>query len=171
MGRVLAQELGCTFLDTDPLLELALRKSIARCFQEDGEPAFRAQETLVLENICRRISEGERCVVSTGGGIVLHPPNVELMRRSGLVVWLKASVETIRRRIETDPRTASSRPSLSSLGTASSEVEAVLEKRKPLYRAACDMEVSTDGVEVGLVVTRILSLPGLQGFRRDLESP
>ncbi len=144
LGRLLARKLACTFLDTDEIVEQTIAKSITRCFAEDGEAAFRAQETAALEKVCRRISGGDRFVIATGGGIVLDPRNVEAMRRAGLVVWLTASVETLRRRLDADSRTAATRPALSGQGTASSEVSVVLEQRKPLYRAACDLEILTD---------------------------
>ena len=43
-GRLLAQRLGWDFVDADAAIEAAAGRPIARIFEEDGEPAFRALE-------------------------------------------------------------------------------------------------------------------------------
>ena len=53
-------------VDTDRLVERALGKSIACVFAEDGEDAFRDEETRVLKGLESRKS----LLVSCGGGIV-----------------------------------------------------------------------------------------------------
>ncbi len=143
IGRLLSRTLGVPFHDTDALVEEALGHSIAECFERQGEAVFREREAACLEELCDALESGGPAVVSTGGGIVLRDSNVRRMRDSGLVVWLRSDPATIRRRLENDPATRSSRPALAGR-TAVEEVEEVLRSREPLYRGASHAEVITD---------------------------
>jgi shikimate kinase len=156
VGRLLAARLGWPFCDADLLLEARAGRSIASIFAADGELAFRDLESAVIDELAARSLGGERLVVATGGGIVLRPRNVEVLRRSGIVVWLEASAGELRRRIGLDPRSASQRPALSPGGTAVDEVEAVLRAREPLYRAAAHHSISTDGRSPAEVMEAVL---------------
>lgn len=150
VGLALARRLGCGFVDTDRLVEEDLRATtsvttIAQCFTELGEAAFRSRETVALRAVCQRIDAGERLVVATGGGMVLAPHNVELLRAHGQVVWLSAGVETLVRRLQGDSGSVDSRPALTAHGTAASEIGLLLALREPKYRATAHLEVSTEG--------------------------
>jgi shikimate kinase len=168
VGKLIADRLGRRLLDTDRMVEDAAGKSIARCFAEDGEPAFRALESAAIESVCRRIKAGEAVVASTGGGIILAASNREKMRGAGAVVWLKASAAILARRIAGDPASASSRPPLSRGGSSVSEVEEVLRAREALYRDAASIEMSAEGLSPEETADRILSeLAGTVGPGRD----
>ncbi len=96
---VVAQEaarlLGWAFMDTDLEVERRAGKSVAAIFTDDGESAFRALEAEALRDAC-----AERdMVIATGGGAFIDPSNRELMLRSGLVVALEATPETIGERL------------------------------------------------------------------------
>ena len=144
VGRLLAEKLGCAFSDTDRMVEEAIGSSISEYFRQAGEPAFRARESEALAEIAGAAAAGSRRVAATGGGIVLNLANIEAMRRAGVVVWLVASAATLRQRILADAASAASRPALQGSSSAD-EVEAVLRQREPLYRAAADFEVLTEG--------------------------
>ena len=51
IGKVLAQKLNYSFLDTDSLIEAAAGKSIPAIFAEDGEPKFRDLEQQVFGEV------------------------------------------------------------------------------------------------------------------------
>lgn len=96
---VVAQEaarlLGWAFMDTDLEVERRAGKSVAAIFAENGEAAFRSLEAEALREAC-----AERdTVIATGGGAFIDPSNRELMLRSGLVVALEATPETIGERL------------------------------------------------------------------------
>ena len=60
-GRVLAERLGWEFVDADAAIEQAQAgKPIARIFEEDGEPAFRALEERVVEGIAPAVGVCDR---------------------------------------------------------------------------------------------------------------
>ena len=101
VGRLLAQRWGLKFLETDALIEEQEGTSIAQIFATQGEPYFRDRETAVL----RQVLGQEALVLSTGGGMLLRPENVELLRAAGPIICLQASAETILERITgTDQR-------------------------------------------------------------------
>lgn len=91
VGRAVAQKLGFAVLDSDHEIERQQGKSIPDIFAQIGEPAFRAMER-------EFIAQGhptERTVVACGGGLVVQPGMLELLRSKGVVICLHASIESI----------------------------------------------------------------------------
>ena len=156
VGEWLARRLRWEFADTDRRVEKRTGKSIARIFAEEGEEVFRAHESAVLEEVCAQASTGASMVVATGGGIILRERNRELLRSAGAVVWLAAAPDVLRARIEDDPASAASRPSLSGTGSSADEVERILKVREPLYRAAAHQVVEVVGKDPHQLVDEIL---------------
>jgi shikimate kinase len=124
-GRLLAERTGMELVDMDALIEERQGKTIPEIFAADGEPAFRSMERRLVEELSKRSG----LVISTGGGIVLNPDNTADFEKTGLVVCLTASPETIFQRLEKD----TTRPLLS--GDKKAQIAELLEKRKPLYAA------------------------------------
>jgi len=145
VGRILAERLGAEFVDTDQVIEREQGMGIPDLFRERGEAAFRAIETETL----KRLLDGSRRVIATGGGAVLAAENREAMRAGGTVVALKASPETIIRRVAG----GEGRPLLA--GDAAANVRRLLELRKTAYDFA-DFTVVTDGLTADEVARRIL---------------
>jgi shikimate kinase len=137
IARLLAGRLGWDCVDADDVLETRYGKSIRAIFAEEGEAGFRNKEAMILAELCGR----RRCVVSTGGGVVVRPANRQLLRASGYVVWLTADVETLWRRLQNDD--GECRPPLSVGGRA--EVEEVLRVRQPWYEECAHVTVYTEG--------------------------
>jgi shikimate kinase len=163
VARALAERLGCDWIDTDDEVERRAGKTIAEVFADDGEAAFRDLESQVVDSLCRPSSagsgpQGERQrVVALGGGAVLRESNRASIEQSGVVVWLRASVDTIAQRVAADETTASRRPNLTRVG-GRSEIEAVLAAREPIYRECATFEVNTDGQTTQQVVDEISRL-------------
>ena len=124
-GRVLAERTGMELVDMDSIIEERRGKTIPELFAQEGEPAFRILERELVKELATR----NGLIISTGGGIVLDPDNITDFEKTGLVVCLTASPETIFQRLEND----TTRPLLS--GDKKSQIAALLEKRKPLYAA------------------------------------
>jgi len=155
VGAELAQRLDWDYIDIDPELEKRARKSIAAIFAQDGEPYFRDLESAELA----RHLTGETIVVSAGGGVILRDLNRDLMCKSGPVIWLMADEATIAARIQSDPTSATRRPSLTRTDPIS-EIQQVLAFRRPLYSAAATIQVQTDGRSPAAIVDEImLQLP------------
>ncbi len=91
--------------------------------------------------LLQMLAARDKVILDTGGGAILRPRNVQALRENGLVFWLKASPETIAARI----KDSAGRPALMPGRTFLEEIDEVLLERTPLYHAAADFEIDTDG--------------------------
>jgi shikimate kinase len=91
VGRAVAAKLGFRVLDSDHEIERLQGKTIPAIFAQSGEPAFRVMEREFIE----RGHPAEQTVVACGGGLVVQPGMLELLKSKGVVVCLHASIETI----------------------------------------------------------------------------
>lgn len=137
VARELARLLGFALIDTDERIVARAGKAISEIFADDGEPTFRVLEAEVLV----ALAGVERAVVSTGGGAVTQAPNVEALRAAGAVVWLDADIDVIMERVAKNTK----RPLLQTADPRAT-VEQLLAERRPLYAAAADETVDTDGL-------------------------
>lgn len=135
VAQQLAQRLGWNWLDADVELERRAGKSIKEIFAQSGEEAFRNQEAETVAALATL----DRHVIALGGGAVLRESN-RLAIRSGKVVWLQATVETLLARIESDPTTSQRRPNLTAVG-GNEEVRRLLAQRTPLYAQCADLSL------------------------------
>ena len=132
VGRLLAQQLGYQFFDTDAVIEQLAGQPVSQIFAEAGEAAFRQLETQVLAEL----STYTRLTIATGGGIVLKRENWSYLRH-GVIVWLDAPIEQLQRRLETD----TTRPLLQG-GDLATKLESLLDARRSLY-AQADTQVTS----------------------------
>lgn len=150
VARLLASELGWSWLDADDELEKRFGQTIRAIFEAEGEAGFREKESIVLAQLCRLPQH----VIATGGGVVLREHNRNLLRASGRIVWLTADVETLWQRVQTDSATTDRRPTLTVGGRT--EMEEIFRFREPFYRQCADFVVDTSGRALDEIVTEIL---------------
>lgn len=127
LGRLLAETLGMTFVDTDEVIQARAGKSVRELVEAGGWQAFRDLESQVLAEVCA----GEGQVVATGGGVVERPENRKLLADSGLVFYLMTSIPTLVARLTAVPG-AEQRPPLSGLPLGD-ELRQTFNRREPLY--------------------------------------
>lgn len=122
--------------------------SIPQIFETHGEQKFRDAETEALS----KLGTDRPMIIVTGGGIVLRPQNIGLLKRLGTIVWLNADEATLFERASR----RNDRPLLQNENprTAFSEL---LCKRMPLYRSAADFEINTSRITHDEVAESILS--------------
>jgi len=140
-------------VDSDDMIEKhqgATIKDIVRCH---GWDYFRAIEREVI----LEVSNNDNLIISSGGGVVIDPENIKVLKRNGLIIWLKADVEVLLERIARDIQSAVERPSLTGRGTLE-EFKEVLIQRKPLYERASEVQVDTSLLDVDGVVNQVLSI-------------
>ena len=148
VSKVLAEKLSWELIDTDEYIENKTEKSIRDIFADEGEEGFRNTETECIRDIS--LLDGK--VVSCGGGAVLRSENVKLMKESGIVVLLGAAPETIFERV----KHSTDRPILN--GNMNVDyIAGLMEKRKPAYDFAKDIEVVTDDKTADLIADDIYS--------------
>ena len=95
VGSALASKLGWEFFDTDKLIEEKAGATVAEIFANQGEEAFREMETQTISELTSR----QNTIIALGGGALLRPKNLEIIRSSGKIVRLWAPVEVLSERI------------------------------------------------------------------------
>ena len=146
VGRRVAGRLGYTFLDTDHLIEEELGCTIAELFEQKGEAVFRQLETAVAE----RLGELENHVISTGGGMLTQPGNLERLQRAGLVVFLQADQEEIIERLQRDTR----RPLMQG-ADLHEKVSTLYAQRLPVYSQS-DVVIKTKSMSINQVAAQVI---------------
>jgi shikimate kinase len=134
VGRLLAEELGVTFRDTDDDVVERAGRSISDIFTADGEQAFRVLEE---DAVATALAEHDG-VLALGGGAVLSP--VTRNRLAGhTVVFLNVGMaEGVRR-----TGMSNARPLLAGVNPRAT-YKALLDARLPIYREVATVEVVTD---------------------------
>jgi shikimate kinase len=140
------------FVDTDDLIE-SKEGQISDIVKSHGWDYFRALEKRMIEEI----SKEENLVIALGGGAVLDPVNIVNLERNGFIIWLKADREAIQKRMEQDPRTIASRPTLTGKGTVE-ELEEMMAYRNSFYDRAAKIKLDTSALDVETVVENILAV-------------
>lgn len=136
IARTLQRELGFPLVEMDERIVQEQGMSINDIFAQYGEAHFREIESQLVVDLGKQ----EPSVVSCGGGVVVRPENTQNMKKSGRIVLLKASPETIFERV----RNSTDRPILN--GHMNVEyIAELMEKRRALYEEAADITIQTDG--------------------------
>lgn len=137
IGRKLASRLWWKFVDTDALIVQSAGKSIKEIFEQDGEPHFRALETVAVQTACGLQDH----IIALGGGAVMKEENRAIIKSSGhKIAYLRCTPEVLLQRIQSDTATLLNRPNLSALGGIK-EIENLLGQREPLYRELQSFEL------------------------------
>ncbi|MEZ2222928.1 shikimate kinase [Rhizobium sp. RCC_161_2] len=146
IGRVVANQLGIPFVDTDIEIERVSRMTIPELFAAYGEEEFRALEMRVI----KRLLKGGPRVVSTGGGAFINERTRRHVKRSGLSVWLKADLDVLWERVnkrETRPLLKTENPKQT--------LERLMTARYPIY-AEADLVVLSRDVNKDIMVNEVL---------------
>ena len=145
-GKRLAAKLGYGFLDLDSLIQKRSGKTINQIFSDQGEEVFRDLEAKAL----KEASSLDMRVVATGGGTILRPVNVELMKATGKIIFLEASTEVLWSRVKENK----DRPLLRGNEPRETLLK-IYAYRHPLYEGSCQFKVNTDGKTAGSVAEDI----------------
>jgi shikimate kinase len=132
-GRRVAKQIGYEFVDTDLMIEAREKRTIPQIFDQSGEKYFRNLE----HNTIRRVHRYKKAVISTGGGTVLNPKNLELLKKHGVVFLLENTSENLIYRLE---NAYIKRPLLMRENWQSVVCD-MLDKRRPLYEGAADYRI------------------------------
>ncbi|TPP07013.1 shikimate kinase [Rhizobium glycinendophyticum] len=148
IGRIVAQQLGLPFIDTDTEIERVSRMTIPELFAAYGEEEFRALETRVIKRLMR---SGPR-VVSTGGGAFINDKTRKQIERSGgLSVWLNADLEVLWERVNK----RDNRPLLKTENPKQT-LKDLMDKRYPIY-ALADITVQSRDERKEVIAGEVLA--------------
>jgi len=150
IGKQIAAFNKVVFIDTDSQIEKETSKSIKEIFETDGEIAFRKLETDTIRSINRK------AIIACGGGLPAHNNNIEYLKQKGTVIYLKASTETLIKRLE---KNKNKRPLISKLTNDKllEFIRKILKEREKTYKQA-DYTIETDNKTVKEVLREINSL-------------
>ena len=132
IGKLLAKELNYTFYDMDKYIVDISGKEVHELFNE-GEEVFRKWET----EACKELSKKRNSIISTGGGVIKTSVNREILRSSGLVVFIDRPVENIIGDVDINTRPL--------LKNGAGEVYKLYEERYELYKETSHIKVLNDG--------------------------
>ena len=132
VGKFLSQKLSLKFVDTDYCIESQMNISVSEIFEKYGESYFR-----FLENELVKKSESFiPSVLSLGGGMLENHKNIHILKRTGKIIYLEASILTIKERLKYD----NTRPLLKK----AEDLEALYNSRRKIYTSAADIIVCAD---------------------------
>lgn len=151
-GRKMASLLQWSFADIDRLVEENEDSSISDIFTGKGEDYFRKAESEVLHSLSLR----SRMVVSCGGGTPCSTGNMEVMRATGVVVYLKLPADEITDRLQ---KSKTVRPLMRGLNREEmmARVEEMLEGRSCWYEMA-DLVVDGQKETIEEITARVAGL-------------
>lgn len=102
LGQAVAEKLDREFVDVDYLIENAYylknkrKLSFFEIYKSHGERYFRQLESEVIASLTKY----DNAVIALGGGSVLLQVNVNILKRIGILVYLKVSEEVLKERIK-----------------------------------------------------------------------
>ena len=135
VGKQLAALLGMAFVDTDRQIVERDGREIPQIFAQEGEQGFRDRETEVI----RQVAAGQHTVIATGGGAVLRPENLRLLRQNGRIYFIDRPLEAL--------EATEDRP----LSCNRQELERRFQERYGIYLAGCDRHIPSDSVPEHIV--------------------
>lgn len=148
VGKIVTARLGRTLVSTDAEIVKRVGQSIPEIVVLHGWDYFRDLES----QVCQELAGRDGLVIDTGGGVILRSQNVEMLKKTGILFWLTASVDTITKRIGLDTQ----RPSLTGTKSFVDEIQDILCERTPKYKAAADHVIATDGRSIVQIANEIL---------------
>ena len=143
LGRLLADKLALSFIDLDQYIIQTTNKTIEVLF-EAGEESFRDIETSMLLEVSAEVN----CVVSTGGGVVKRPQNIEILKKEFIIIYINRMLEEIINTLDSDTRPL--------LKNNSSNLYKLYEERRHLYEKNCSFEINNYGDNLNKIVDEII---------------
>ncbi|SKC81307.1 shikimate kinase [Maledivibacter halophilus] len=145
IGKLISKKLDIGFCDIDHYIEEKEGRSIPDIFKDNGEEYFRRLESKAVE----QISQKSGFVISTGGGVIKFNENMELLKKSGIIIFINRKLENIISDIETDGRPL--------LKDGKEKLHKLYKERIDLYKKYSDHEVLNEG-SLEAVVEKIIRI-------------
>lgn len=148
VGKRLAKQLSRKFYDSDKVLEERTGVAITTIFELEGEKGFRQRETKILQELVNV----ENSVIATGGGAVLSPKNITLLKQNSIIIYLKASVNSQIKRTRHDKK----RPLLQT-DDRHATLQNLANTRNPIYDKIADIIIDTDTQSISSSIEQIIT--------------
>ena len=133
IGVVLAKVLGYQFLDSDLLIQKQEKRRLSEIIEQEGYAGFKEIEDRVNASI-----DVDERVIATGGSVVYCENAMKHLKETGTVVYLKLSLDSLRKRLG----------NLKGRGVLLKDGQSLTdlyEERVPLYEKYADIVVDEEG--------------------------
>lgn len=148
VAKQLAKKLNKEYKEMDELIVVKKSMSIPEIVEKHGWDYFRDLESEIVQELCQQ----DNIIISCGGGVVVRPKNITILKKNGKLFWLQVSVETLLKRIGDD----ANRPSLTGKASRKEDMEEVLQQRYELYKNAADVIIDTEKMNAKEVADTII---------------
>lgn len=151
LGQMLANELQCTFMDTDRMIEKYHPPLPCRTIHNNfGEIYFRDLESLVIASLNYQTP----FVLATGGGSLLQNKNAILLQENSVLIYLKTSAEILKERIWKE----ASLPSYLLANDPHDDFHLIYQKRVVIYEKWAQHIIHMDGLPLHEALQSILRI-------------
>ena len=150
-GKKLANALNYNFIDTDIEIENLAKKTVYELFNSNGEQYFRSLEEHWLKEF-----NGQKNVISTGGGLPCFNDNMEILNQKGITIYLRRPVKELVNRLINSKK---SRPLIVNMSAFELEkyIEHKLAERESFYNLAL-MKLNRNNQNVNSVIKFLESI-------------
>ena len=155
VGVVVAKRLGKRFVDVDLVIQEQEKKLLREIIAAVGEDGF-----LKVENRVNAGIEAENSVISPGGSVVYCEEAMRHYKEIGTVVYLKASYQTIKRRIRNPKKR----------GVVLREGQTLRDlynERVPYFEKYADITVCEDGCRIEETIENVLN--AVENYKKTLD--
>ena len=155
VGVVVAKRLGKRFVDVDLVIQEQEKKLLREIIADVGEDGF-----LKVENRVNAGIEAENSVISPGGSVVYCEEAMRHYKEIGTVVYLKASYQTIKRRIRNPKKR----------GVVLREGQTLRDlynERVPYFEKYADITVCEDGCCIEETIENVLN--AVENYKKTLD--
>ena len=155
IGVVTAKLLGYDFLDVDLLIQKTERKLLKDIIAEKGQDGF-----LKIEDRINAQVEAENAIIAPGGSVVYCENAMRHYKEIGIVVYLKASFETIYKRLGN----AKERGVVLRQGQS---LKDLYEERTALFEKYADITICEDGIGLDDTIKLVMETLNKAGVVTD----
>lgn len=148
VGMQLAKKLNMPYFDSDKEIEKATGVNVSWIFEVEGEAGFRKRERSMINTLSKK----EGIVLATGGGAIVTPDNCDTLKQTGLIIYLKVSLEL---QLHRTSKRIGGRPLLEVDDPKQKLIELNAE-RAPIYEKLADYTYNTDGKTPAALANQIL---------------
>lgn len=145
VGDSLARLMQWRFIDVDAMVSEHVG-DVPAFIEANGIEAFRDHEAAAI----RSLEGAQDIVISVGGGAVINPVNRAVLDQTGIVVWLRAQLDTLLRNVGD----GSGRPLLAEGPEV--VLTRLMEQRTEIYDEMADVVVDVEGLDPNEIAGEIV---------------
>lgn len=157
VGIVVAKRLGMRFIDTDLLIQEQEGKLLREIIADVGQDGF-----LKIENQVNASVKAWNSVISPGGSVIYCRDAMRHYKKIGTVVYLKASYQTIKKRI----RNPKKRGVVLRDGQS---LKDLYDERVPYFEKYADITVCEDGCKIEDTINNVLQ--AVKKYKKSRQRP